>query len=80
MEILTKVKRKIDIFVTKFININKKSEIPLHFMPKAKEWHFPHSGEESQNIHKLFTQKGVFPLDFSPGIGYAMLALKVIEC
>ena len=80
MEILTKVKQKIDKFVTKFIKINKKEKIPLHFNPKAKKRHFPRSGAQWQNIHKLFTQKGVFPLDFSPGIGYAMLALRHKEC
>jgi len=80
MKKLTKVKRKFDIFVTKFIKINKKDKKQNHFIPNIKRGQNRRLGGNWQNIHKIFTEKAQFPLDFLPGMGYAMLALRQKEC
>jgi NADH:ubiquinone oxidoreductase subunit len=80
MEKLTKVKRKLGVFIRKFIKINKKGIKQNHFIPSGKTDENRPSDGKRQIIHKNFTETSQIPLDFSAGMGYAMLALKQKEC
>jgi RNA-splicing ligase RtcB len=68
------------------VNIGKgdidfeKLDAAAHFIPSGKTDENRPSDGKRQIIHKNFTETSQIPLDFSAGMGYAMLALKQKEC